>query len=188
MIHGFKNEAIPDANAMYLVISTSLHPDSKSRVLANAAHKEIKDQGGDCELIDLAYGSPLPMCNGHDCYSDPNVGSLAQKITEAKGVLLASPVYNFDVSASCKNLVELTGSAWNEKVVGFLCAAGGQGSYMSPMSMANSLMLDFRCLILPRFIYAAGDECIVDGEIKDTDLLARVDELAKQMVKVAGCL
>ena len=59
---------------------------------------------------------------------------------------------------------------------------------MSPMSMANSLMLDFRCLILPRFIYAAGDECIVDGEIKDTDLLARVDELAKQMVKVAGCL
>lgn len=173
---------------MYLVISTSLHPESKSRVLANAAHKEIKDQGGDCELIDLAYSDPLPQCNGHDCYSKPAVGELSGKIAAAKAILLATPIYNFDVSATCKNLIELTGSAWNEKIVGMLCAAGGQGSYMAPMGFVNSLMLDFRCLILPKFVYACGDECIVDGEIKDADVLARVDELAKQTVKVAGCL
>jgi FMN reductase len=37
------------------------------------------------------------------------------------------------------------------KVVGFLCAAGGKSSYMSVMRLANSLMLDFRCLIIPHF-------------------------------------
>ena len=29
-------------------------------------------------------------------------------------------------------------------------------SYMSVMAYANSLMLDFRCVIIPRFVYATG--------------------------------
>ena len=72
------------------------------------------------------------------------------------GIVVATPIYNYDASAAAKNLVELTGRAWQNKVVGFLCAAGGDGSYMSIMALANSLMLDFRCVIVPRFVYATG--------------------------------
>ena len=54
-------------------------------------------------------------------------------------------------------MIELTGSAWEDKIVGFLCAAGGMGSYMSVMAYANSLMLDFRCVIIPRFVFATGE-------------------------------
>ena len=61
-----------------------------------------------------------------------------------------------------KNMIELTGSAWEDKIVGFLCAAGGHTSYMSVMSYANSLMLDFRCVIIPRFAFATSDA--FDGE------------------------
>lgn len=43
-------------------------------------------------------------------------------------VLVAAPIYNFDVSAAIKNLVEQTGRAWTDKVVGFLCSAGGRAS------------------------------------------------------------
>ena len=39
-------------------------------------------------------------------------------------IVLATPVYNYHVSAATKNLIELTGSAWEDKLVGFLCAAG----------------------------------------------------------------
>ena len=70
---------------------------------------------------------------------------------------MAAPVYNYDVSASAKNMIELTGSAWEDKIVGFLCAAGGMSSYMSVMAYANSLMLDFRCVVIPRFVFATGD-------------------------------
>ena len=72
-------------------------------------------------------------------------------------MIVAAPVYNYDVSASAKNMIELTGNAWEDKMVGFLCAAGGMSSYMSVMAYANSLMLDFRCVIIPRFVYATGD-------------------------------
>ena len=54
-------------------------------------------------------------------------------------------------------MIELTGSSWEDKIVGFLCAAGGTTSYMSVMAYANSLMLDFRCVIIPRFVYATGN-------------------------------
>jgi len=170
---------------MYLVFSTSLHPESRSRILAKAAFEEIKDQGAECDLVDLAYMAPLPPCNGHDCYSSQAVGELSGKIAAAQGILIASPVYNFDVAASCKNLIELTGSAWNEKIVGLLCAAGGQGSYMSPMGLVNSLMLDFRCLVLPRFVFAT-ESAFVDGEINDSTIAERITELSQYMVKIAN--
>jgi FMN reductase len=172
---------------MYLVISTSLHPDSRSRILATEAMKELQQTEVPCQLIDLAAIKPLPPCNGHDCYNDPLVGDLAGRIAGASGILIAAPVYNYDVSASCKNLVELTGSAWNDRIVGLLCAAGGLGSYMSPMGLCSSLMLDFRCLILPRFVYATGD-CFGGGRLHDKKVARRIEELVQQLVRVASAL
>ena len=72
----------------------------------------------------------------------------------------------------------MTGRAWTGKVVGFLCAAGGRGSYMSVMSLANSLMLDFRCLIVPRFVYATGEDFNDDGTPNET-IARRTDELCE---------
>lgn len=109
------------------------------------------------EHIDLRE-YPLPLCDGENAYSDPNVEKLSAKVQAARAILVATPVYNYDANAAVKNLIELTGSAWEDKIVGFACAAGGQASYMSIMALANSLMLDFRCVIIPRFVYATGGD------------------------------
>jgi FMN reductase len=73
------------------------------------------------------------------------------------------------------------------KVVGFACAAGGKGSYMSVMSVANSLMLDFRCHIVPRFVYALGD-AFQGSEITDPEVIERVEELAEEMIQISESL
>ena len=124
-------------------------------------------------MVDLR-DHPLPMCDGEGC--DPaTIGPLREAIVSADAILMAVPIYNYDVNAAAKNIVELTGSAWEDKIVGFMCAAGGHGSYMSVMSLANSLMLDFRCLIVPRFLYATGDAFEGDGVTsKVRDRLARL--------------
>jgi len=72
-------------------------------------------------------------------------------------------------------------------VVGFLCAAGGKGSYMSVMSLANSLMLDFRCLIIPRFVYSTGED-FEEGEVTDPNVGDRVGELAKELDRICMAL
>ena len=57
------------------------------------------------------------------------------------------------------------------------------GSYMSVMSFANSLMLDFRCLIIPRFVYATGDS--FDGDkITNTKVARRIEQVVAELVRV----
>ena len=91
------------------------------------------------------------------------------------------------VNAAAKNAVELTGKAWTGKIVSLMLAAGGHGSFMSALGLANSLMLDFRCLIVPRFLYAIGDSFEGDSLADDT-LEHRVNQLAKETIKLADAV
>jgi FMN reductase len=166
-----------------LVVSTSLNPESKSRILAQEAVK-LFGSPFSAELIDLA-DYKLPMCDGDSAYADEAVAELSKKIKASRAVLVAVPVYNFAAAASAKNLIELTGRAWEDKIVGFLCAAGGEHSYMSIMGLANSLMLDFRCLIIPRFVYANSENFGPSG-LTDDGVKKRIKQLVDALVKFAG--
>ena len=131
--------------------------------------------------------TPLPMCDGRAAYQHENVGPMAQLVADSDPILLAAPIYNYDVNAAAKNLIEMTGRAWTGKVVGFICAAGGQGSYMSVMALANSLMLDFRCLIVPRIVYATDEQFEADGEAGEA-ILVRVLELCQTAAGLAEAM
>ena len=109
----------------YLVVSCSLNPESKSKLLALSIKENV-------EFLDLAE-KQIPFCDGDQVYSDPITAELGECISSADGIILCVPVYNYDVNAAAKNLIELTGRNWMSKVVGFACAAGGKGSYMSVM-------------------------------------------------------
>jgi FMN reductase len=169
---------------MILVLSASLSPESNSRLLAREAERVLAADGVDVQFVDLR-DYPLPLCDGGAAYGHPNVAKLRTLIAAASAVIVATPIYNYDGNAALKNLIELTGRAWENRVVGFLCAAGGQASYMSIMGFANSLMLDFRCLIVPRFVYATG-EAFAGDKITDADQLRRVAELARATHRLTG--
>lgn len=170
----------------YLVVSTSGDPASKSRKLGQAAFAYLERAKVDCQWLDLAE-MDLPLCDADACYAHPAARKLKAAVEAADGVLVAAPVYNFDVSASAKNMIELTGSSWEDKIVGFLCAAGGASSYMSVMAYANSLMLDFRCVIIPRFVYATGD--VFDEEkVTDEKIIARIERVGADLIRFTEAL
>jgi NAD(P)H-dependent FMN reductase len=133
-------------------------------------------------VIDLRE-CPLPFCDGEAAYGHPGVLNLSKAISDARVIVLATPIYNFDASSALKNLIELTGESWDDKVVGFLCAAGGSLSYMAVMSLANSLMLDFRCLIIPRFVFATGDD-FQDWQLSSPELRERIQKLAAASTRI----
>ena len=194
-----------------LIVSCSLDPESRSRVLARQAEQALlkgtapagpgaggetvsvqdtkADQAAQAEPMNLTFVDlrdyPLPLCDGDTAYAHPNVKALNDILTPADAILLAVPIYTYDVNAAAKNLVELTGRAWEDKVAGFLCAAGGRSSYMSVMAFASSLMLDFRTLIVPRFVYAVGADFGKDAEgndvIADEKVRERVGQLAHEL-------
>jgi FMN reductase len=170
----------------YLVISTSGNPDSNSRRMARLAYAHLEKAKVECAWLDISKLG-LPLCDADACYTQPAAQTVSKAIKAADGILMGTPVYNYDVSAAAKNLVELTGSSWEEKVVGFLCAAGGMSSYMSVMAFANSLMLDFRCVIIPRFVYATG-RAFEGDDLKDKEVGERIEELAGELIRFTTAL
>ena len=166
----------------YLIISTSLRPGSRSRIMAKSLENSIDN----VEFFDL-QDNPLPMCDGDECYDLPEVLEFREKVKNADGIIMATPVYNFNVSSGAKNIVELGGSMLYDKIFGFMCAAGGRNGYMSVMSLANSLMLDFRCYIIPKFVYATKHD-FENGKIINSDIKERIKELGTELIRVSKAL
>ena len=150
--------------------------------MAKCLQKKIDD----VEFFDLQE-NPLPMCDGDECYDLPEVLAFREKVENAEGIVMAIPVYNFNVSSGAKNVVELGGRMLYDKTFGFICAAGAKSSYMSVMSLANSLMIDFRCYIIPKFVYATKHD-FEDNKIINSDIEGRIEELGKELVRVSNAL
>ena len=169
-----------------LILSASLNSDSNSRLLAREAERVLRTDGAEVTFLDLR-DLPLPLCDGDEAYAHPNVARARHLVASADGILVATPIYNYDANAAAKNFVELTGDAWENKTVAFLCSAGGHGSFMSIMALANSLMLDFRCVIVPRFVYATGAAFSGD-KITDPNITARIAECARATANLAAAV
>ena len=170
----------------HLVISTSGNPESNCRIMGQVAFAHLQKERVDCQWLDLR-DLELPLCDADSCYVNPGTQKLSKAIHAADGIILAAPIYNYDVAAAAKNMIELTGKAWEDKIVGFLCAAGGMSSYMSVMAYANSLMLDFRTVIVPRFVYATGS-AFEEDKLVDKEVAQRIKQVADEVVRFTKAL
>jgi FMN reductase len=58
---------------------------------------------------------------------------------------------------------------------------------MGIMALANSLMLDFRCVVVPRFVYATEADFAGDT-IANPDVLRRTQDLAATLARFTAAL
>lgn len=167
-----------------LIVSCSLHPDSRSRRLAGELETLWRaDETVQLSTLDLR-DLELPLCDGAGAYEHPATQALQEAFASADAVVFAVPIYNYDINATAKNAIELAGRQLTDKVAGFLCSAGGERSYMSVMAVANSLMLDFRTVIVPRFVYAGGDAVSESGEL-GSEIRDRVAQFGSEFQRLA---
>jgi len=171
------------------IISSSLNKKSHSLILSEYA-KEclIQKQNVDVQIINMKEYL-LPLCCPEEAFDDPNVVKLESLLASVDSIIISTPIYNYEVNSVLKNLRDLTGRAWKDKLIGMMCSAGGFNSYMAVMSFANSLMLNFRCIIVPRFVYASSDS--FDNEkrvIRDTKIKKRIEELTEKVVNLTRAL
>lgn len=136
------------------IIATSLDPKSKSQALARVLEAKLQKEGIETTLCDLRE-LPLPFAGGVDSWNSDNAKTISTAVESSTHVLFAVPIYCYDVNAAAKNVIELIGRSFTNKVISFACSAGGESSYMSVMNFANHLMLDFRSVIVPRFVYVS---------------------------------
>lgn len=165
-----------------LVVSSSLNPESRSRVVGSRFASALGKEEVDVEVVDLME-SPLPFCDGGGSYGHPSVVATKALVEKADAIVFAGPIYVYGVNAVQKNFVELFGRSMQGKLAGFLCAAGGAMSYMSVMPFANALMLDFRMIVMPRFVYVTGQDW--NGDALKADIAARLDQFVAEYLALA---
>ncbi|GGJ65918.1 NADPH-dependent FMN reductase [Deinococcus aquiradiocola] len=163
-------EVTPAAPLRFTVLSCSLDPNSRSRVLAHLSRDVLAGAGHHVQLIDLR-DTPLPPFDHHAVYDSPHHATLHRAVQDADGVVLAAPVYNWSLGSALKNVIEATGStgegrraAWFDQLVTFVCSGGLPHSYMAAASLQTSLMLDFKCVLNPYQVYASGRDWQDDGQ------------------------
>lgn len=96
----------------------SARKDGNTSILLNLVLDELRNEGIDTELINLA-GRPLQGCTAcYKCFENKNrrcsvdkdgLNYCIEKMLEADGILIGSPTYFADVSASTKALIERAG-------------------------------------------------------------------------------
>ena len=164
-----------------LVIGSSLDPDSKSQRLARLAVTLGQEKGYKVDLLDLR-DYKLPFAGEAGSFDAEVVLKLKAQMQGYRKFIFCVAVYNYDVSAAAKNVIELIDNDWLEdSTMGFICSAGGENSYMSVMSFANSLMLDFRVWIVPRFVYSVKSDWH-EGELKNREIKERIEGLLESLV------
>ena len=166
----------------YLILSASLNPNSKSRELGYFAKAIFDERSENISFLDLK-NIKLPFSGTPGCYEDKNSKLLSNAIKESDCILICSPIYNYDLNSVIKNALDLTGFCWENKIVSFLCVGGGQSSYMSPMSFINSLMLNCRSFIIPRYVYATGSD-FKDNKLSNSDVENRINELVDTAISI----
>lgn len=162
------------------IVNSSLSSDSNTRMLCRHAHAHALARGIAADFIDLRDHRVLPY--GEE--GSEGVGQIEAQLEAAGAIILAFPLYNFNMNASLKALIEHCGSCFEDKVVGLMTAAGGRSSYMSVFSVGQSLMLDFRSWVVPRYVYAVGGDFGAEA-IASPEVRRRVEQLVETAHRVA---
>lgn len=163
------------------ILNANLAAGGKTAHLAEVVASDFQASGHESRIFSLAEWD-LPACDGGLCYKNEKTIALTAELAKAEALVLIAPVYNYDLNAAAKNLIELTGYSWKGKAVGLVCTAGAEKSYLSPLGFMNSLATDYRCLVSPRYVYAVRADFNADHTLpEDGDVRRRLAFLAKEM-------
>ncbi|MCK4910104.1 MAG: flavodoxin family protein [Thermodesulfovibrionales bacterium] len=98
-----------------VAFNSSARKDGNTASLIKMVFEELEGEGIECELVQLA-GMPLQGCRAcYKCYENKDrkcsvtkdsMNEFIEKMDEADGIILGSPTYIADMSASMKALVE----------------------------------------------------------------------------------
>lgn len=175
---------------MLLGISGSLRKGATNRLLMREAARLYDGDFIEADLHLPLYDGDLEEAEGIPA----KVQTLADQITQAEAVVIASPEYNQSLSGVLKNALDwvsrVKGSPWRDKPVAIMSAAAGRAGGARANYALRLAMNPFRPRLLtgPEVLVAgSGSEFDEDGRFKTeryetalSELMAELREMARQ--------
>lgn len=169
-----------------LGINGSLRENSCSFLALQHAIGLVRDMGCSTDIFDVR-GVSLPFCNGDktDPHPDfPAVAVLRRLVTEAHGLILATPEYHGGMSGVLKNVLDLLEIEHLEgKVVGCISVLGGQQNCNALNDLRQVIRWCHGWVIPEQIAIPRSADVLADRCISDAELRGRFDEFAIALVR-----
>lgn len=183
-----------EKNMKVLAINGSSLKDGNAAILVQEVFKELEQAGIEAELVQLADQviNPCQACfacakNGRCIRNGDAFNPVFDKMLEAQGILLASPVYSADVSARMKALIERAAVVcdmrpeYMKHKVGSSIAVARRAGTLSALNTMNNFFLNHSMFVCGSTYWNMGYGKLPGDVLNDTEALETMKNLGKDM-------
>ena len=180
-----------------LIVTSSPRKNGNSTILALKAAEGVTTEGGIAEIAAIGNLNIAPCTACDACRANPDAGCiikddmqpLYQKIEEADGIIFASPVYWFNMSAQMKLFIDRTyavhsenGYALTGKDVAVILTHEDEDIYVSGGINALSSFKDIFAYVKANYVGAVYGSANKAGEIQsNSKVLEKSYNLGKKI-------
>lgn len=184
-----------------LAINGSARKDGNTAILINTVLKELNIAGIETEMIQLA-GNVIEPCKacwacggqGNCVHRKDSFREVFEKMKEADGILLGSPVYSANVSANMQALLEraavvadMNQGLFTHKV-GAAVAAVRRGGAMQAVDTMNHFFLNHEMIVVGSTYWNMGYGQMPGDVCNDEEGLANMRNLGQNMSYLLNAL
>lgn len=177
-----------------LAINSSARKDGNTAILINTVLEELNKAGIETEMIQLA-GNVIEPCKacwacggqGNCVHRKDSFREVFEKMKEADGILLGSPVYSANVSANMQALLEraavvadMNQGLFTHKV-GAAVAAARRGGAMQAVDTMNHFFLNHEMIVVGSAYWNMGYGQMSGDVCNDEEGLANMRNLGQNM-------
>lgn len=184
-----------------LAINGSARKDGNTAILINTVLKELNIAGIETEMIQLA-GNVIEPCKacwacggqGNCVHRNDSFREVFEKMKEADGILLGSPVYSANVSANMQALLERAAvvADMNQGLfihkVGAAVAAVRRGGAMQAVDTMNHFFLNHEMIVVGSTYWNMGYGQMPGDVCNDEEGLANMRNLGQNMSYLLNAL
>ena len=182
-------------------INSSARKGGNTAILINRVLEELKKEGIETELIQLA-GQVIEPCKacwacsgqGNCIHGKDNFRDVFDKMKEADGILLGSPVYSANISANMQALLERAAvvSDMNPGLLvhkaGAAVVAARRGGAMNAIDAMNHFFLNHEMFVVGSTYWNMAYGQLPRDVEKDAEGLANMENLGKNMAYLLKAL
>lgn len=177
-----------------LAINGSARKDGNTAILIKRVFEELNKEGIETERIQLA-GQVIEPCKAcwacgdqQNCvHRKDNFWDIFDKMKEADGILLGSPVYSANISANMQALLERAAVVGDMNPgllahkVGAAVVAARRGGAMNALDAMNHFFLNHEMFVVGSTYWNMAYGQLPGDVEKDTEGLANMENLGKNM-------
>lgn len=178
-------------------LSSSARKDGNTAILINQVFEELNREGIDTELIQLA-GQVIEPCKacwacggqGNCVHRKDQFREIFEKMKEADGILLGSPVYSANVSANMQAFLERAAVVGDmnpgllTRKVGAAVSAVRRGGAIQAVDTMNHFFLNHEMIVVGSTYWNMGYGQMPGDVLKDQEGLDNMKNLGQNMAYV----